>query len=124
MRASVLAKGGGVARWRPWQTPQKLRGLKTFIILKGEKVVVRGLAHAGAGSSEGAEVAFLEFYDAVGLFVEVWERSGDCGGHCIASMSVRILIGGKGIRVNENARSKHSARGSKIKLVSIQSVRT
>ena len=87
-------------------------------------MVVRGLAHAGAGSSEGAEVAFLEFYDAVGLFVEVWERSGDCGGHCIASMSVRILIGGKGIRGNENARSKHSARGSKIKLVSIQSVGT
>ena len=85
--------------------------------------MVRSLAHAGKrGLSRGAEVYFLEFYDAVGLFVEVWERSGDCGGHCIASMSVRILIGGKGIRVNENARSKHSARGSKIKLVSIQSV--
>ena len=36
-------------------------------------MVVRGLAHAGAGSSEGAEVAFLEFYDAVGFFVAMWE---------------------------------------------------
>ena len=67
-------------------------------------------------------MVFLELYDAVGLFVAVWEGRGDCGGHCLASMSVSILIGGGGIRGSEIARSKHSARGSSIKLVSTQSV--
>ena len=122
MRASVLAKGGGVARWRPWQTPQKLRGLKTFIILKGGKGGGPRSGARGRGLRRGAEVAFLEFYDAVGFFAAVREGSRGCGGHCLASMSVSILIGGGGVRGNENARSKHSARGSKIKLVSIQSV--
>ena len=67
----------------------------------------------GRGLRRGAEVAFLEVYDAVGLFVAVWEGSGDCGGHCLASMPVSILIGGGGARDNENVRFKHSARGRK-----------
>ena len=36
--------------------------------------MVRGLAHAGKrGLSRGAEVCFLEFYDAVGFIIAMWE---------------------------------------------------